>query len=158
MRHPANPAPKYRSITPQTLTRAGRKPRRLPGYDTACEVRLVGEAIVLGRERSRHRPSSRATGEYNSLAFGIRNCRGIEARQWHDNRLGIAFRRGLIRLSYVNQENAPLPQTSGNLFRRKVCYLIRARIFFGHFVELHYSTGLNQKSDRTHFFLAQMVT
>jgi hypothetical protein len=44
------------------------------------------------------------------------------------------------------------------LFRRKVGHLIRARIFFGHFVELHYSTGFNEKFGQTHFFLAQMVT
>jgi hypothetical protein len=75
---------------------------RLPGDDTAGEVRPVRIAPVLGDERGGDRAVTGAAGKYYLLALRIGNGSGIEARQRHDHRFGIAFRRDLIWLAHID--------------------------------------------------------
>src|SRR5690348_344105 len=96
----------------------GRQPGRFPSNDAAGKMSDVSISRILRGDRSGYGAPSGTAGEYNLLPLGIRNRARVEARQWHDHRIGIGLDRSLIRFPYINQQHAFLTQAGGDFFRR----------------------------------------
>ena len=62
------------------------------------------------------------------LPLRVGNGGGVEARQRHDHRVGIAFDVGLFRLAHVDQQHAALAQALGDLLRGQVFDLAGAQV------------------------------
>src|SRR6185369_8157443 len=71
----------FREVIEDSAAGPGRQARRLPAEHAAGEVPVIGQARILCGERGGDGPLTRAAGEHDQLARGVRNVIRIEGGQ-----------------------------------------------------------------------------
>ncbi len=84
--------------------------------------RAIGKALLLRRERGRHRTAAGAAGKHHVAPRRRRNGGGIECRQRHQHGVGKSLDGGLVRLAHVDQDDAALLHAARNFFRRQIAH------------------------------------
>jgi len=86
-------------------------------------MRPVGKALLLRRQRGRHRSASGTAGEHDFTAGRIGDGGRVEAGQRNNDGVRKAFDRRLVRLAHIDEHEAAVLNALGNLLRAQIADL-----------------------------------